>query len=335
MAISLVLFPFSAFSEWGIGTIASEWDPITEEFKTEYRDWQEGVVYDETTGDYVVTYKDSYDSFNEVVFVPATKIDPDLRSKFKQGDQSTFQYDYLLKSNKSSRQAIRAMVAVLSADIQPNPSAPQGWKAYLVPDVVDNVKRVSWAFDADTGGVRAGQTQTGFHIQAPDLPGVGWMQLSGEGKGTVWLGHYPTGEIGEQMDKIKENNFVTRLAVVPAIPIEVPFGAAAVLTKLQSHVKNDLHQMGLVDPTLATHIDRQLQAAIDAAKHGNQVALRAELKTLRQTLKRAHPELAENEDADEDWGDDDKRVKRPIAKLAAKVLDFDLKYVLKRVGDKD
>ncbi len=128
---------------------------------------------------------------------------------------------------------------------------------------------------------------------------------------------------------------VGRIVAVPKIPLQEPFDAAQVLASLRTHVNVDVVGLNLIDPVPASELDRGLQAAIEAAKHGNRIALRAELKALRQELKRAHPELTGNEDADEDWGDEDKPIKRPIAKLAAKVLDFDLRYALKRVGERD
>ena len=81
-------------------------------------------------------------------------------------------------------------------------------------------------------------------------------------------------------------------------------------------------------------IDRSLTQAIAAAQSGNTPSLLHEIKNLRQLLKQEHADVDQDNDGDDD--DKEKKPKPRIAKLAAKVLDFDLKYVEKRVkGDKD
>ena len=93
--------------------------------------------------------------------------------------------------------------------------------------------------------------------------------------------------------------------------------------------------MKLIDPTFASQLDRLFQTAIAAAKGGNTVALKGNLKDLRQMLKREHADVDKE---DEDWDKEDdgkgkeKDKSRQIDKLAAKVLDFDLKYIQKRLG---
>jgi hypothetical protein len=93
--------------------------------------------------------------------------------------------------------------------------------------------------------------------------------------------------------------------------------------------------MQLIDPNLLAAIDRGLTQAIAAAQGGNTPSLLHELKNLRKLLKQEHADVDKD---DGDWNDDDKRktAKHQIDKLAAQVLDFDLKYVEKRVkGEKD
>ena len=71
---SLLLMPGIVWAEMGKGTVQ---DPITRAYTDGvYKDWQEGVVQHPGTGDYIVTYKDSWDFFNEIILEPATKIEP-------------------------------------------------------------------------------------------------------------------------------------------------------------------------------------------------------------------------------------------------------------------
>jgi hypothetical protein len=92
--------------------------------------------------------------------------------------------------------------------------------------------------------------------------------------------------------------------------------------------------MQLIDPALLGLIDRGLTQAIAAAQIGNTSSLLHEIKNLRKLLKQEHADVDQDNDGDDD--DKEKQPKPRIAKLAAKVLDFDLKYIEKRTkGDKD
>jgi len=148
----------------------------------------------------------------------------------------------------------------------------------------------------------------------------------------------PRGEFGKQVAELEhpERNSVPRTAAVPLIPVPNPFDPAAVLTSVQKHVNQDLVAMKLVDPAFAFQLDRMLQAAIAAAKGGNTVALKSNLKDLRHMLKREHADVdAEDDDKDDGENDDQQKAKvRLIDKLAAKVLDFDFKYVEQRLSGK-
>ena len=89
--------------------------------------------------------------------------------------------------------------------------------------------------------------------------------------------------------------------------------------------------MQLIDPALFTLIDRSLDQAIAAAQGGNTSSLLHEIKNIRKLLKQEHADVDKDDDGDRDDDDKEKKIKSPIDKIAARVLDFDLKYVEKRV----
>jgi hypothetical protein len=161
----------------------------------------------------------------------------------------------------------------------------------------------------------------------------------GNARPTTWLGHMPPIDtpVGRQVAFLESMNHVDQLAAAPKIQVPNPFDASVVLTNIQSHLDRELVVMKLVDPSLAGQLDRMLQAAITAAKGGNTEALKSNLKEIRQLLK--------SELGGMDKEDDDKNDDKDIAKdnekenvkdkmLAAKVLDFDLKYIQRRLGEK-
>ncbi|MCR4346921.1 MAG: hypothetical protein NUV55_06940 [Sulfuricaulis sp.] len=339
--LALLLFPWPVVqAEMGKGTVQ---DPVTREYVDGvYKDWQEGILLDPQTNNYIVTYKDGYGFYNSVMFEAATKIEPVLKSKFKHPNSAnTVVYEYKLKNGTRSKQNINMFLAHVSSINPGSPMGPKGWDGRAIPTLTDSTLRLSWMYDSEEhlGGLAPGRSIGEFKVESSDLPGITVMEITGAAKATTWLGHTPPFDtpVGKQLWELKTNNFVPRPAAVPLIPVPNPFDAAAVLTNMQRHVNQDLVGMKLIDPAFASQLDRLFQTAIAAAKGGNTVALKGNLKDLRQMLKREHADVDKD---DEDWDKDDDKNKekdksRLIDKLAVKVLDFDLKYIQKRLGNND
>ena len=216
---------------------------------------------------------------------------------------------------------------------------PEKWNGTISINIEDDGNRVAWAHwkrGDDYAGLAAGRSESGFGYMSSDLPGVGVVQLSGATPvfGFPDEGPDPESEVGKQLNQLETNDFVPRPAAIPRIPNPTPFNAAVVLGGIQQHIKTDIASMQLIDPALLASIDRGLTRAIAAAQGGNTPSLLHEIKNLRQLLKQEHADVDKDDDGDDD--DKEKQPKSRIAKLAAKVLDFDLKYVEKRAkGNKD
>lgn len=327
----------NAQAEMATGFIGSQMDPQTHQFPTVYKDWREGVILNPQTGDYTVTYKQD-DMFYEVVFVPATKINPVLKSKFKMTkDGSVTSYNYSLKNETKSVQPIHALRTEITNINANSLMSPEGWRGNVVPNLQRTglPVRLNWSYLANqvAGGLPPGKKQNGFRLDSNDLPGITIMRIEGAAPTTLWLGSVPDVDtpVGAQILQLTSNNYVPRPVAVPLIPVSNPFDAAAVLTSLQKHVNQDMVSMNLIDPAFASQLDRLFQTAIAAAKGGNTVALKGNLKDLRQMLKREHADV----DKEDDAKGKEKDKSQLIDKLAAKVLDFDLKYILKRLGHND
>lgn len=340
-----IFFGVSApsLAEYAEGALGYDWNPETKQFKRVYKDWQEGIVFDDKSGNYLVTYKDGYGEYNEVIFEPATKIEPHLKSRYKYSKSANAViYEYRLKNGAKSKQNISMFLAIVSSISTGGPISPKRWEGHAVPTLSAPTLRLSWNYDGETylGGLPPKKDIGGFMVESNDLPGITEMQIMGAAKATTWLGNIPPIDtpVGKQLAEIEANNFVSYVAAVPLIPVSNPFDAAAVLTSMQKHVNQDLVTMKLVDPTFASQLDRLFQAAIDAAKGGNTVALKSDIKDLRHMLKREHADIDKD---DEGWDkndndkDKEKDKSRQIDKLAARVLDFDLKYIQKRLSHED
>jgi hypothetical protein len=305
--------------------------------RTEYKDWQEGVAQDPKTGDYIVTYKQD-GVFYEVTFYPRTKIDPALKSKVNLATGGySVAYEYKLKSGTESRQNIHALRTEITSATAGSLVDPEGWRGAAVTNFQSTglPVRLNWANRGS--GLAPGKSENGFRLESLDLPGIATMRVEGDVPTTTWIGNAPEIDtpVGEKLSRLKRGDFVPRLAAIPRISNPAPFNAAVVLWGIQKHVKDDMVSMQLIDPTLLALIDRGLTQAIAAAQGGNTPSLLHEIKNLRQLLKQEHADVDKDDDS---WDGDDreKKINPRIDKLAARVLDFNLKYVEKRVkGDKD
>lgn len=307
---------------------------------------QEGVTYDPQTGNYAIAYKaadiDGNEFLDEVTFVPATKIAPVVKVRFaKKIGSDSISYQYSIKNKDTASQAILGMYVPASTVGNGTQTIPSGWSGSVSKNYVGQGLYVSWSYrrgQNPLAGLTPGYAQTGFGVESSDLPGVVEVELDGATPLIVWAGEIdPASEVGKQVNQLETSNFVRIASAVPRISVPSPYDAATVLTNIQKHLDTDLVGLKLVGPALVTELDRWLDAAIAAAKSGNSAALKADIKELRKLLKREHEDVDKENDGDaKDDDDKNKTTRRQIDKLAARVLNFDLKYVEKRVkGDND
>lgn len=335
LLLLIVVSAPTSLAEVGVGVIEN---PVTREYTEEvYKDWQEGVVLNPQTGDYIITYKTFEGSFSEVVFEPATKINPILKSKFTQaGKGNWISYEYNIENGADAKQPIQMLITTVTNLNPGSPMGPSDWWATVVPTLKSFDLRLSWSkklLGEKVYGIAPGKSLGGFKLESNDLPGVTIVEIRGYSVETTWLGHVPEIDtpVGKKVSDLQYNNFITRFAAAPKIRVPDPFDTAVVLVGVQKHIKQDLLSMQLIDPVFATQLDSILQAAIDAAKLSATKAVRDHLKDLRKLLKKEHADVDKEDDEVESDPEKVKSGQVPIDKLAAKVLDFDFKYVEKRL----
>ena len=308
---------------------------------------EESIVVDPATGDYIITYQgldlEANSKWHRVVYVPATKINPEVKSKFRLNDKHSITYSYKIRNRSESKQAIRGFDMRANHADPATEITPKGWWAIITPGV-DKMGQesgfiVGWSFETSDlyAGLVPGKSQGDFGFESSNLPGVSIAKLRGA---TEIIG-FPDEGPGDdnpiylQFRALLFNDFVSRPAAVPKIPVPTPFDAAVVLSGLQKHTKDDLVSMQLIEPAFVAQLDPWFASAIDAARRNNTEGLRHAIKELRRLLKQEHGDVDKDDDGDQD-DNKEKKVKSRIDKLAAKVLDFDFKYVEQRVkGDKD
>lgn len=87
----------------------------------------------------------------------------------------------------------------------------------------------------------------------------------------------------------------------------------------------------LLDPAYATQLERYLVAAAEAYRLNNTKVGNEHIETLRKMLAKEHHGLEREDGGDEDTEEHKTSTRFTIDRLAARVLDFDLRYVFKRM----
>lgn len=207
------------------------------------------VTVDEATGNYIFRYKAYDGSPIEVVFVPATKIKPEVGVVFS-FDAATglTTYKFQISNGKGSKQELYQLAVKVIPPAE-NIQTPDGWYV-LGPSPPTSV--VNW-FQMRGGtlvnglvqprGLLPGQIQGGFSFQSPNLPGVVRVYLRGNARS--WPNPPGvTSQIRRQMRRYTwwENDSVHKTAIGPAIQISDldPYDPVTHLGRLQSNLVDEL-----------------------------------------------------------------------------------------------
>jgi hypothetical protein len=332
----------------------------------------ESLVLDPASGDYTITYANSAGNLHQVKFVPHTKIEPVVSSAFQLNDSGIIAYRYTIANGRGAKQPI-IMISIKNISSfynnQPVPPyfsgttleaglavmkiwnapivTPERWQVDASPDL-DHVSMVEagWTYFTEMYpndiGISPGVKQAGFGFVSRDLPAIGQVKLWGKAPISEWVdeGPLPWSVVGNQFHVLVMNDFGLRNAAVPTISVPSPFDAAALLGGIQTQMHTWIG-MQLLDATFSSQLDRYFQSAISAYGLNQNKVGKKQIQTMLELIKKEQPDAArkdDNGDRGEKGDDDDKnKTKRAlIDKLAARVLDFDLSYVTKRMGvDKD
>lgn len=322
----------------------------------------ESIVLDPVTGNYTITYWDDEEpaGLEQTTFVPATKIIPAIRSKFRLDGASDVAYSYTVSNGAAAKQAIVGLSLEQTARVKgerdfpaitatadeveqaifANMSAldsPESWGGNIYSA---RQTRIVWRPDElETGGVKAGRTQAGFGFASPALPGVSEARMEGIGAVFGYAGDGPAMDsaIRPELDRLRKNDFIARPAAVPTIVVPTPFDPAVTLERIQAHMHTWIAKQ-LLDPAFSAQLDRYFQSAISAYRLNQPKVGKKHIQTMRELIKKEHADSDREDDQDDrgEKGDDHDKNKRVlIDKLAARILDFDLKYVTKRMDRDD
>jgi hypothetical protein len=334
---------------------------------------QQGITLDPATGDYTITYFATDNNGNErlrqTTFVPKTKIKPTIRSEFESDHMVRIKYRYTLTNRAGAAQAINLFVldpvsSIITSQVIPQviPTDSQGivdrakvmiraekdirTPALWEPSMTDSRKegfrqggfRIGWGFHDAAAGLWPSTKQPAFGFESSDLPGLVNAEVAGNGPAGQGLGENgpdsdEDSDFARQYDYLIIHDYVDVPVAVPAIKPSTPVDLKDIASQLQAHVRTwpALHVM---DQATASKIDALLQQTIVALTASDARAASASLKAVRQLLRQSHPGY----EADDDRNDDNNRDQasntgRPVSKLAAKVLGFDVQFLLRQMNN--
>lgn len=330
----------------------------------------ESIVRDPVTGNYTITYlgDPNSDTLSQTVFVPATKIEPTVRSSFRMGAQGFIIYRYTVSNGATAKQALdgflvdeianpiqgepqdptmlpnftRADLNAYTAAIKVAAVAPVGWDGDITRD--DRLNRISWRTSINnTAGLPAGHTLSGFGFSSKDLPSVGPSKMDGRIADNEIFGFPDDGPsqdsaVFDELNRLRDDDYVTLPAAVPMIAVPAPFDAAVLLERIQAQMHTWIDKQ-LLDATLSSQLDRSFQSAISAYRLNQPKVGKQQIEAMRALIRKEQPETGRDEEHESGNGGEkhDNGKAALIDRLAARVLDFDLDYVLKRMekGDPD
>src|SRR5712692_3701778 len=220
---------------------------------------QESIVLDPSTGNYIITYQgldpDDNPKWQQVTYVPPTKVNPDIRSWFRSSDNAIISYAYRLRSQRDSKQNLDGFDFRVSAVDTTSQRTPNGWWGFVTPAVDDAGREngfvVAWSIDSKdpNAGLHPGRSVPGFGFASSHIPGVGIARITGATRGLEFPDEGPgdNNPVYPEFKKILANDHVARKVAIPLIHVPSPFDATLVLTDIQKNIDNSLINMALID----------------------------------------------------------------------------------------
>jgi len=142
-------------------------------------------------------------------------------------------------------------------------------------------------------------------------------------------------DVLDELNRLRDNDFITRPVAVPMIAVPAPFDAAVLLERIQAQMHTWI-SVQLLDASFSSQLDRAFQSAISAYRLNQPQVGKKYIQTMRELIKKEHSDLGRDEENEngkvQEKNGDKISQSKLIDKLAARVLDFDLNYLMKRTG---
>lgn len=315
---------------------------------------EEGVFYDPITGNYTVRYiipadDEGPETVEEGTFYPSTKIVPVLTSSLQTSESGRTAYNYSVLNSLTGQQPL--IIFGLPCDgytVLEGPSSAPGWQTTInSSNRIPQTHNVRWGYRdlsespaVATKGLGLGKKQAGFGLVSAQLPGVGMACFVGNAPMHTFSDEWLDADspVWAQIVQLKKNDRVLRFAAIPTFDVPNPFDGATLLERIRDHVKN-WPQQQLMDQAFWQQIDGLLNAAIVALKSGDSAGASVNLLQIRAELRKQYPDLDATTALDDPNAESVPSAPDALTaflsahdqRLAAKVLDFDVDFVQRKL----
>jgi len=223
--------------------------------------------------------------------------------------------------------------------------APKGWSAGLRVDEKDGQTSFVWTpglKDSDPDGIFPGKKQDGFMVIRPELPGIARAKLTGSTEEPWGLDNLPnTPYWNQKIDEIQDLDYVLVPVLAPVIPVPNPYNGAELARRLKTHVQTWL-KYGHINADVLTRLNRQFDVLIPALEINNKQSVRATVVAIRKECADRHQDLGDDKVEEDDDEHESAALPRttlqrsaapalPLDRVAARVLMFDLRYLMDRM----
>jgi hypothetical protein len=243
---------------------------------------QDTLIFDATTGNYIIRYlrenpqTGERDSLVEVIFVPATKINPKVTTRVEP-DSNIFLYKYRIENGPGAQQNLLVFLVQFGRGVDVvDRSTNRWWGDRRQGFKEEEFNRIfSWHGDQ---GLEVGWSADGFALGSSGIPGIGVAYFQGNAPIEVYRYELPY-EMLRQVAALKifPADHVARPTIVPVAPPE-PFVATAFLDTLTSY-KHQAFALGWIkNQGIVQSLDAKLDNAKRQLQRNNTTAARNTLQ---------------------------------------------------------
>jgi hypothetical protein len=172
-----------------------------------------------------------------------------------------------------------------SADLRAGIAAvviPQTWYGDVLPVMARPDLGLRFAAGSrENASLAPGASLTGLSFVSKDLPGITRSsQFRGEPDGlTSFYEPKPQGAVGDQLETIRGQDFVSPLMVIPRVQVDANFNAVATLASWSTELTRSVWP-DVITATLATQVKADIDAAKNAAERNNKAGAIQNLQAL-------------------------------------------------------
>ncbi|MFB3080363.1 MAG: hypothetical protein ACE1Y1_01125, partial [Nitrosomonadaceae bacterium] len=248
------------------------------------------VTFDPTTGNYIIQYQGASGNTVQVIFEPATKIEPDVESMviFEQAS-GMFRYNYIVSNGLNSQQRLLAFSVHLFSAVE-NKNRPNGeWligQYSFFPSIEwSHSMRDPSGLYTPFDGIAPDSSASGFSYRSLGLPAIVSCYFEGTTSGLAFPDE-PPGDIEFLLKPLRQfpANRLQSKTIGPQDPPD-PFSAEAFLDTLVFYTSQSLALGWIADQQTADKYEGHFSTAQTELQQADTTAARSELQTVLQEVE--------------------------------------------------